>query len=182
MSNTNCTSILDHVKPFLNPARPIVSIDLNNTIMDQQRGIIRASKGRLNMSHFAQWDMDNSKEMQMSKEGYLKWAWQNTYSELLSAPFPGAALALASLRRAGVAVWIVTATVMTYNNIRGWLEQAGVPYDKIIKTQDKRGLGDVLIDDSPMTCAAFHAAGANILRYELPWNKSMDYVKGVSWL
>lgn len=182
MSNTNCTSILEHVKPYLNPVRPIVAVDLNNTLMNQIAGIVRVSKGRLQVSDFDQWDVDLSDKMQMSRDAYLKWAWANTYTELLSAPFPGAALALASLRRAGVAVWVVTATVMTYNNIAGWLGQAGVPYDKIIRTADKMGIGDVLIDDSPATCQTFHAAGLPILRYALPWNSNLNHIKGVTWI
>jgi len=173
--------MLSQILPYLNPARPTVAIDLDNTLLDQISGIVRASKGRLTPADFATWDADNSAKMGMSRDQYLAWAWQNPYSELLSPPFPNADRQLCRLKRAGVAIWIVTATVLSEKEIGGWLWCNGIFFDKIIKTQDKRGLGDILIDDSPSTCAAFYDAGLPILRYRLAWNEHLGHVPGVRW-
>lgn len=174
--------MIDQLAPYLNPASPIVAVDLNNTIMDQIGGIVRASKGRLNRADFAQWDVDLSAKMGMSREAYLKWAWQNPYSELLSEPFPGTAPALWRVKLTRVQIWIATASVLSLADIRGWLNWHGIPHDRIIKTSDKAGLGDVLIDDSPTTCEKFYQAGLPILRYRLAWNEHLAHVPGVQWL
>jgi len=100
---------------------------------------------------------------------------------MLSDPFPGAARKLASIKRMGFQIWIVTATILSLGNIEGWLGCAGMTWDKIIKTQDKRGLGTILVDDSPITCKQFFDEGLPILRYELPWNQHLKQVPGVSW-
>lgn len=173
--------MLSLLRPYLNPSNPVLSVDLNNTVMNQQAGIIRASKGRLSMVDFDEWDKDNSAKMGMSREQYLHWAWQNPYSELLSDPFPGASQALWRIKRAGVKIWIVTATVLSLNEIRGWLDCNGVPFDRVIKTQDKMGIGDCLIDDSPVTVQKFYDASLPVLRYELAWNQHLTQVKGVRW-
>jgi hypothetical protein len=160
----------------------ILAVDLNNCLMDQRAGIVRASKGRLTLSDLDEWDKDNSAKMEMSREAYLRWAWANPFSELMSEPFDGAAQAIYRIRRAGIKVWIVTASVMSKGDITGWLDWNGIVFDRIIKTGDKRGIGDCLIDDSPTTCQKFFEAGLPILRYELAWNGKLDYVKGVKWL
>lgn len=173
--------MLTQLAPYLNPAGPVVAVDLNNTIMDQIGGIVLASKGRLTRTDFNQWDADLSAKMGMSREQFLAWAWDNTYTELLSEPFPGAARALWGFRRAGIGVWIVTASTMSLGDIRGWLEWNGLPHDRIIRTKDKRGIGDVLIDDSPLTCQAFFNEGLPILRCRLAWNEHLIQIPSVNW-
>ena len=44
-----------------------LAVDLNNTLMNQQQGIVRASKGRLKISDFATWDVDLSDKMGMTR-------------------------------------------------------------------------------------------------------------------
>lgn len=173
--------MLPQILPYLNPQNPVLAVDLNNVVMDQIGGIVRASKGRLKVSDFDQWDIDLSGKMGMSKERYLSWAWANPYSELLSEPFPNAAQSLWRIKRGGIQIWIVTASVLSRNDIRGWLGCNGIPFDAIIKTQDKRGIGDVLIDDSPITCQKFFDEGLPILRFELSWNQHLTNIKGVRW-
>src|SRR5574341_1147865 len=169
------------ILPYLNPDNPTLAIDLDNTILDQISGIVRASKGRLSHSDFDEWDKDNSAKMGMTTEQYLQWAWQNPYSEMLSPAFPGADIQLARWHRAGIRIWIATATVLSERDIAGWLGCNGIFYDRIIKIQDKRGIGDLLIDDSPTTCQKFYEAGLPILRYELAWNKHLDHIKSIEW-
>lgn len=172
---------MDALKLPLNPDNPILAVDLNNTLMDQIAGIVRASKGRLTRADFAGWDVDNSAKMGMSKEQYLAWAWQNPYSELLSPPFHNADRQLFRLHRAGVKIWIVTATVMNEKEIAGWLWCNGIVFDRIIKTRDKVGIGDLLIDDSPTTCEQFYSDGLPILRYRLAWNEHLGHIPAISW-
>lgn len=167
--------------PYLNPDNPILAIDLNNTLMDQIAGIVRASKGRLTRADFSEWDVDNSAKMGMSKARYLAWAWQNPYSELLSPPFHNADRQLFRLHQAGVKIWIVTATVMSDREIAGWLWCNGIIFDRIIKTKDKRGIGDLLIDDSPTTCEQFYSSGLPILRYRLAWNEHLSHIPAIRW-
>lgn len=102
-------------------------------------------------------------------------------SELLSAPFPGASEALWRIRRSGAQIWIVTASVLSFRDIRGWLDWNGLPHDRIIKTGDKRGLGNVLIDDSPLTCQKFYNEGLPVLRYRLAWNKHLNQIPCIEW-
>lgn len=96
--------MLSQIQPYLNPDDPVLSVDLNNTVMNQQAGIIRASKGRLSLPDFDEWDKDNSAKMGMNKADYLHWAWQNPYTELLSPAFPGASQALWHIKKAGVKI------------------------------------------------------------------------------
>lgn len=173
--------MLPYLTPYLTTDNPVVAVDLNNTLMNQIAGIVRVSKGRLTVTDFDKWDVDLSAKMEMGQDQYLKWAWSNPYTEMLSAPFPGAALRLQQMKRAGLQIWIVTATVLSLRDIEGWLGCAGMTWDKIVKTQDKRGIGNVLIDDSPITCKQFADEGLPILRYELPWNQHLKQVPGVSW-
>jgi len=174
--------MISHLTPYLNNDNPIIAVDLNNTLMNQIAGIARASKGRLTVSDFDKWDVDLSAKMGMSQERYLDWAWANPYTEMLSPSFPGAARKLAAIKRMGFQIWIVTATVLSPENIEGWLGCNGMTWDKIIKTQDKRGIGSVLIDDSPKTIEAFIKENLPVLRYALPWNSHLKQVPGVGWI
>lgn len=160
---------------------PVIAVDLNNTIMHQIGGIVRASKGRLSLSDFDEWDKDLSYKMGMNREQYLQWAWANPYSEMLSEPFTGASQVLMQLKKSGHKIWIVTASVMSRSDIAGWLGCHGIVYDRIIKTSDKRGIGDILIDDSPITCQKFYDEGLPILRYELAWNSHLKHMEGIGW-
>jgi hypothetical protein len=173
--------MIHHLTPYRTTATPVVAVDLNNTLMNQIAGIARASKGRLKVKDFDEWDVDLSAKMGMTKSRYLEWAWSNPYTEMSSPAFTGAARGLASIKRAGWQIWIVTASVLTLGNIEGWLGCNGMAWDRIIKTQDKRGIGNVLIDDSPRTCQQFFDEGLPILRYELPWNSHLTNVLGVGW-
>lgn len=160
----------------------IVTLDLNNTLMNQISGICRASKGRLTPADFAEWDVDLSDKMGMSKDQYLSWAWANPYTELLSPAFDGAAQAVQAMKRNGATIWIATASHLSELEIKWWLNWHCVPFDKVIRTNDKRGLGDVLIDDSPVTCKTFYDEGLPILRFDLAWNRHLTHIQGVSWL
>jgi len=173
--------MISHLTPYLTTDNPIVAVDLNNVLMDQQGGIVRASKGRLTVSDFNKWDVDLSHKMGMTREQYLKWAWANPCTEMLSDPFPGAVRGLANIKRMGFQIWIVTATVLSLRDIEGWLGINEMVWDRIIKMGDKRGIGNILIDDSPITCKQFADEGLPILRYELPWNQHLKQVPGVSW-
>jgi hypothetical protein len=149
--------------------------------MDQIAGIIRLSKGRLCRADFARWDIDNSAKMGLTREAYLEFAWRNPYAELLSPVFPGAARDMQQISRAGIMIVVATGSNLSMCEIQNWLDWNLIPWDRIVKTTDKRGLGHVLIDDSPLTCEAFYREGLPVLRYALAWNSHLHYIQAVGW-
>jgi hypothetical protein len=169
------------VLPHLHLPNPTIVVDLNNTLMDQIAGIVRLSKGHLTASDFAEWDIDNSSKLGISKEEYLRFAWKNSYAELLSPSFTGASEAMIRFKWAGIRLVIATASNLSLSEIEWWLNSHLIPFDRIVKTSDKRGMGHLLIDDSPVTCELFHREGLPILRYEIGWNKHLTHIQGVRW-
>lgn len=158
----------------------ILACDLNNTLMDQIQGIVNFSKGKLSLNDFSEWDMDNSGKMGMSTEEYLTWAWKNPNIEISSPAFSGASQALLKVKRQGSQIWIVTASNLSKIQIEQWLVKHTIPFDRIIKTRNKMGIGDLLIDDSPVTCQQFYNSGLPILRYALPWNNHLSYIPKIN--
>jgi hypothetical protein len=169
------------ILPYLRHPNPTLVIDLNNTLMNQIRGIVQMSDGRLTYSDFSEWDIDNGPKLGMTREEYLVYAWKNKYAESISPAFSGASEAMCKFKRAGIRLVIATASNLSLSEIEWWLKWNSIPFDRIVKTTDKRGLGDLLIDDSPVTCEQFHREGLPVLRYEIDWNKHLTHIRGIKW-
>lgn len=153
----------------------IIGIDFNNTIQDQIHCLVCLSGHKLSRQDFAEWDIPLGHKLGMADEDFIAWAWKNPAIQELASPFPGARGAIASLINAGHSIWIITSSFMPASKIANWFDRNEIFFHQIIKTKNKADIGvDLMIDDSPGVIDQFNALGRPILKFELPWNETVE--------
>lgn len=155
----------------------IIAIDWNSTLQNQIGEICQRTN--LRPADFDQWDKPLGYRCGMSEEAFTRWAWTDESIQAMAQPYPGAARAVAELKKKNK-IWIVTSTACPAL-VAPWFRRHNIRYDKLILTSDKGSVPwDVLIDDSPITLAAL-AGTRRVLRHIVEWNKHLVGIEGVSW-
>ena len=156
-----------------------IAIDWNSTLQDQIGEICHRTC--LVPADFTQWDPQLGHRCGMTETAFTKWAWTDESIQAMAEPYPGAAEGVCRLS-SWATIWVVTSTSCPML-VQPWLRRWGIPFDKVIVTQDKASVPwDLLIDDNPSTLVKLAAEGRQVLRHRLPWNEYLVDVEGVQWL
>lgn len=156
----------------------IIGVDWNSTLQDQISEIIRQARiiygVDLSLDDFNQWDAPLGGKCGITDQAFTRWAWTNPDIQWEARPYPGAADSLLTLSQLGVEIHVITST-SNPGLVVPWLERNGVPYDKVIFSNDKTAEDfDVLVDDNPGTLVKVAEAGRKVIRHAIPWNQHMD--------
>jgi len=164
-------------------AKPVLSLDLDNTLRDQIGSIITAVARRyrvgLSRDAFSCWDPPLGRILGLPDEEFTAWAWTDENIFTAARPFPGVVWALHQLRHR-YHLLILTSTAHP-RLTEPWLRAWRIPYDQVIHTSDKGSVPFYLhLDDSPLTLASLAAQGRQVLRFALPWNNNLAHLPGLN--
>lgn len=155
----------------------ILGVDWNSTLQDQISEIIRQARiiygVELALDDFNQWDAPLGAKCGVTDQQFTRWAWTSPEIQREAQPYPGVADSLSALSQLGVRIHVITST-SNPGLVVPWLDYHGIPFDKVVFSNDKSVEDfDVLVDDSPTTLARVTQAGRRAIRHAIPWNQHM---------
>lgn len=127
-------------------------------------------------SMFNKWDPPMGHYLGISDEEFTAWAWtdkdifRKAQSDLRVLEI------MKDLESKSHTVSIITSTACPELTL-DWLNLHKVVYHNLVQSADKsKEEFDWLVDDSPSTLERLHKLGRKVLRFDLPWNRYLNYI------
>jgi len=162
----------------------IIAIDLNSTIQNHIAQIILETKivynVKLTRRDFSVWNASIGKKYGIRE--FDRFAWGNPELQTRAPVYKDAPFVINNLRGQGHVIKIITATCMSYEQVKNWLSKHGITYDEIAMGSDKTKVNfDIIIDDSPMVLAEMYQCARKYLIFDAPWNQDQLGDRAGNW-
>lgn len=157
-----------------------IAFDLDNVLRRQIEQICLESYLKygkiITPGHFDRWDPPMGKHLNTTDEEFTSWAWMDKGIFCRSKADLRVLALMKDLESKSHTVSIITSTAWPELTL-DWLNLHKVTYHNLVQSADKAKEDfDWLVDDSPSTLERLHKLGRKVLRFDLPWNRYLNYI------